>query len=617
MGESSACLFRSFSQPSPTSPKEEDPIRRALTSSVSFGRFVSESLAWDRWSAFNQNRYLEEAERYSKPGSVAQKKAYFEAHYKNIAARKAAALLEQQCPENISSPAGNRMNERDNDPTAAMDLAQESRSEHTVTAEIHVEENQLSTDVILSVDTEDQILPHESNMETEGVEEKRLSADIIHPVDTDHQRLLQESNMEAEGVEKNIPSTDDLLSVDKDHQRLPQESNNDTEREEENKLYTDVLLSDDTDHQRLHQESNMETEGVEQVIGHPLFTDRDDQVDEGVCKEKEMKATLQVPSTLGDSASLDKNEATLPSKKPSTSDHGSKFRSVVKPRIPVYPKKGGQIGIPISKKTSNLPIPQALHMSISFTSRAFSNTNKTLPSVSRKIVDSVIHKPVASASDVSRLRVTPQPENSRTKTLMCQSVSGSISRFEKSNSLLLNGNLKQPCGSRVKSPTTISSSFSLRSEERAAKRKEFFQRLEKKLKAEAEKEPLQSKQKVKANSCSNAAWRTISSQHDDAKASSNPSTNPASTVTKKVSTRSYTPKMEKKLASEAQDTNCKPPWRFSKKKTDSFIRDAPEKNYSKATPKKTRTSENTSPNIQISMYKECLKTNASKRPMKN
>ena len=61
---------------------------------------MSESLAWEKWSTFSHNRYVEEAERYSRPGSVAQKKAFFEAHYKNLAAKKAAAaaaaLLEQE-----------------------------------------------------------------------------------------------------------------------------------------------------------------------------------------------------------------------------------------------------------------------------------------------------------------------------------------------------------------------------------------------------------------------------------------------------------------------------------------------------------------------------------------
>lgn len=61
---------------------------RVLTESVSFGRFAKETLAWEKWSAFTQNRYLEEVERFTKPGSVAEKKAFFEAHFKNRASGK-------------------------------------------------------------------------------------------------------------------------------------------------------------------------------------------------------------------------------------------------------------------------------------------------------------------------------------------------------------------------------------------------------------------------------------------------------------------------------------------------------------------------------------------------
>ncbi|KAF3592871.1 hypothetical protein DY000_02023598 [Brassica cretica] len=50
--------------------------------SVSFGRFEKESLSWEKRSSFSHNRYLEEAERFSKPGSVTQMRAHFEAHYK-------------------------------------------------------------------------------------------------------------------------------------------------------------------------------------------------------------------------------------------------------------------------------------------------------------------------------------------------------------------------------------------------------------------------------------------------------------------------------------------------------------------------------------------------------
>ena len=53
----------------------------ALGESVSFGRFLSEPLEWGKWSAFEHNRYLEEAAGQSRPGSVAQKKAFFDEHY--------------------------------------------------------------------------------------------------------------------------------------------------------------------------------------------------------------------------------------------------------------------------------------------------------------------------------------------------------------------------------------------------------------------------------------------------------------------------------------------------------------------------------------------------------
>lgn len=87
MGES-ACPLRSFAHPFDTF-REGGPIR-ALKESVSFGRFMSESLDWERWSTFSHNRYLEEVEKLFKPGTVAQRKAYFEACYQKRAAMKMA-----------------------------------------------------------------------------------------------------------------------------------------------------------------------------------------------------------------------------------------------------------------------------------------------------------------------------------------------------------------------------------------------------------------------------------------------------------------------------------------------------------------------------------------------
>ncbi|KAJ0725695.1 hypothetical protein HanPI659440_Chr12g0461781 [Helianthus annuus] len=71
----------------------------SLGVSVSFGKYENDALSWEKWSTFSPNKYLEEVGKCSTPGSVAQKKAFFEAHYKKIAAMKAEAeaeLLDQQ-----------------------------------------------------------------------------------------------------------------------------------------------------------------------------------------------------------------------------------------------------------------------------------------------------------------------------------------------------------------------------------------------------------------------------------------------------------------------------------------------------------------------------------------
>ncbi|XP_042036703.1 protein WVD2-like 7 isoform X2 [Salvia splendens] len=53
-----------------------------LSGSISFGRYEREDLCWERRSSFSHNRYLEEVERCSKPGSVTEKKAILEAHFR-------------------------------------------------------------------------------------------------------------------------------------------------------------------------------------------------------------------------------------------------------------------------------------------------------------------------------------------------------------------------------------------------------------------------------------------------------------------------------------------------------------------------------------------------------
>ncbi|KAK4779852.1 hypothetical protein SAY87_015958 [Trapa incisa] len=71
--------------------------------SISFGKFENEPLCWERRSSFSHNRYLEEVEKCSKPGSVNQKKAYFEAHFRKKILSLDQTGAEHQNTDNDSS----------------------------------------------------------------------------------------------------------------------------------------------------------------------------------------------------------------------------------------------------------------------------------------------------------------------------------------------------------------------------------------------------------------------------------------------------------------------------------------------------------------------------------
>lgn len=69
---------------------------------------MSEQLDWEKWSTFTHNRYLEDVQKYSRPGSVAEKKAFFEAHYRR---RRNVALVEQQNARTSNFSESNLTNE--------------------------------------------------------------------------------------------------------------------------------------------------------------------------------------------------------------------------------------------------------------------------------------------------------------------------------------------------------------------------------------------------------------------------------------------------------------------------------------------------------------------------
>ncbi|XP_040368106.1 protein WVD2-like 7 isoform X3 [Rosa chinensis] len=72
--------------------------------SISFGRFAAETLAWEKWSVFRQNRCQEELEMYKSNGLVAQKRAYFEEYYKRVRALKALQSEHQETAQVDACP---------------------------------------------------------------------------------------------------------------------------------------------------------------------------------------------------------------------------------------------------------------------------------------------------------------------------------------------------------------------------------------------------------------------------------------------------------------------------------------------------------------------------------
>ncbi|XP_062227839.1 uncharacterized protein LOC133926087 isoform X2 [Phragmites australis] len=73
---------------------ERDGSQTLDHGSISFGRFELESLSWEKWSVFTNDRRNEEFGKFN--GLVAQKKAYFEEYYKRIRELKASQQQNQQ-----------------------------------------------------------------------------------------------------------------------------------------------------------------------------------------------------------------------------------------------------------------------------------------------------------------------------------------------------------------------------------------------------------------------------------------------------------------------------------------------------------------------------------------
>ncbi|KAK9277472.1 hypothetical protein L1049_007016 [Liquidambar formosana] len=551
MGES-ACLMRSFSHPSDASreAKEGNPLR-ALGESISFGRFMSESLAWEKWSSFSQNRYLEEVEKFSKPGSVAQKRAYFEAHYKRIAAKKAAALLEEENAATNNVPRPEIVDEIHN--TSSMD-SESAETNINAAMDESLEKETPNTELVLSVDANE----CNSNVDKYELENSNASVENEEP------------------VIKNCAFVENTNEV-KNSNHLKHVTNQHVE----------------------HQDKIMATQ--------------------------EEKAIIKEAADQGILASTSKKKPAICSSMLSTSNRKSKLPSPAKLTTPVQPRKE-KVATPNSKKSARELVekrratPKSLHMSINLSSQAGETNRRNSPIApkfgnSRILTASIrmfkdssipLQTPaVASVNGESKHpSVTPQSENERTRTLLDHSFSGSRTADGKWHSLFSDRmNSSSACGSKARSPT-IFSSFSFRSEERAAKRKEFFQKLEEKINAkEAEKVQPQTKSKEKAENDLNKLRQSIGLKNKPFADSYRETELPNNHMKKIPPTRPRSPKLGRKpTSSMVLDTSTRPPRRPSVKTDGS--KQVAEKNNRTPThsitslPRKNRR-ENASPNIQV------------------
>ncbi|XP_041012408.1 protein WVD2-like 7 isoform X1 [Juglans microcarpa x Juglans regia] len=538
MGESATCLVRSFSHPSHASSeaKERDPFR-ALGESISFGRFMSESLAWEKRSTFSHNPYLEEVEKFSKPGSVAQKKAYFEAHYKKKAAERAAALLEEANTTACIVFESESMDKLHDD--SFMDLALVKADSLKAIDEPHGDDTP-NTAVGYSVYANGDN-PNVGVLETKKVE----AADAVTQ----------------EGI--NLVEISDQTEKVEDYQKI-------VASQKEKKLDKDAVYKEILPSPSKKRQGN---------FSQKLST-----------KSRASKLPVSPSEQMISMQSINENYTSENSK-----------------------KVAGDL---VDKKRSL----KSLHMSINLASRTC-KTSKTTTPVSQKVRskrtdatlfntfghDSSISVRTMTSASVNKLMkersVKPQSEDRSTRTLLSNSVSAGITEDRKGQSLPIDcSNSSSVSRSKARSPT-ISFPFTFRSQERAAKRKEFFQKLEEQINTkEAEKWKQQTMPKEKAHFDIKKLRQTTEFKaklHED---SNHGSQSPSSPLKKSPRTKPQSLKLGRNpVQSKVQDSSSRPPLKPSGRNVHSNqvmekVDQSTSRSIISLTKKKAR--ENASPNIQ-------------------
>ncbi|ESW35710.1 hypothetical protein PHAVU_001G258100 [Phaseolus vulgaris] len=640
MGEPSACLVRSFSSPADTR-YEGNPVR-SLGESISFGRFMNENLDWEKWSTFTQNRYVEEAERYSKPGSVAAKKAYFEAHYKRKAAERAAALVQEANANHqangTSELEAQQRNYGDSSSETSSNVqnvvaANEQPDEETVNYQVgecadrdqrkcdagqsdldisnvegvvdvshpHVHTN-INLGSFTSIDDSNQFDHVEDNTNTGPVEEKMLDHSAAGP------EVLALPFAEREANSSPILSTKTVSSNCSRHDEknaaatVPSRSGI-NRGPKGKKSVGDFVEKNKLTAQSLHMSINLPSGTGETRKRAAVSTQSRNGVNNfstnkksvgGLVEKKRIDAPLlKMSINLPSGAGMPSNTATKPR-------NGTNFVSKIMKSV----------GNSVAKR----PTTRSLHMSINLPSGAAEPSKSASVFEKNRIkkVHSNLPKnnPVVlgASTEVSRGLLDQGsanlPSQRRTERLLNKSVSGDVTVNAQPSSSISFGCPKSSSTKKSNfQSATISLPFKFRSEERAVKRREFLQRMDETKSKEEEKVKLQRTLKGKTELDHKKLGQSngsISKLNEDKLGGSH---SPSNQIRKTSLTLPRSPKLMRKAhssSSTVQDKSLGNSWKSrisstnnSKRTTEKINRTTRPLNSLSST-----TGENASPNIQ-------------------
>ncbi|KAI3731421.1 hypothetical protein L1987_62609 [Smallanthus sonchifolius] len=442
MGEAAPCLMRSVSQPLFASREFKQPLLkillgdplRALTTSVSFGRFMNESLDWEKWSSFSHNRVREDVQKYSRPGAVAEKKAFFEAYFNKFSSKKSAKPPKGEnkppnySPQTNASPVTISKTQKSQSPTVAADENMSNRrAESEITSNQDVSSPSINL-VFSKIGNVDDNISNTCLVEQEKTPTGNVSSPIVSGVEQEISSNQDVFSPFANLVFPEIGNVDDIISS--------------TSQAEHQQPSTNLVCSQfDFGNVEEKVSSNRGAEGeiASNKDAFPENGNVDDIISTGGQTEQEKTSTENISSEnhcfevkiSNQSSHVDKNK-----------------KRQIKDINTVKTKTEISTGKSASRKAS-------------------------IPEIHPKNQISKCNPRVSSFNGVKKTtQALPRSENKRSKPLLDRSINDNKTSVLKSHST--NASTKKPRS------ITVPSSFSFKSDERAAKRKQFFQKLEEK-----------------------------------------------------------------------------------------------------------------------------------------